>query len=452
MENEVMKKNNTKPIVLSIIGVLIVLLIVVGVIYKLKVVGDPVTLTTIALEELGEKLEDESSYGKMYEFLADNDTVELNMTGNVTMPMDMGTISLDMMMQEDVDKREAIMDLDVKLDGEDAIYLEGQLDKDATYFAFKENSSKYYYLNDLKYPESSEIDVDSFLDKFIESFKESVKKDNFVESEKEIIVNGETITAKQYSLKLTNNLTKTIMDKFFAKIENDKELMGDIVALTDYTEAELKEAFDTMIADVDASEEAEVYYNLYVYRNTAIRYEIADDASTIMIDDYKNAEITIKGTDSYDEEMVMSFKENKNVWDINLTSTDFTMNGSISEDKYSLTLKADGMTIKVDGTNSYKEINDGLDTILKGNISMEQEGTTVTIPYEFNINLKEIEKVTLKNITDKVDINNMTPEQETEFNNDLMQIPLMTMLMGDMGATDYSAEADIYTDEYGYGY
>ncbi len=429
MENDIVKKNNVKPIILAIIAILVVALIALGVFYKLRVVGNPVTLTAVALESLNERLEDGETYGKFAAFLEDEDAFQFDMTGNVTLPMDYGSIAIDMFMQEDTDKKETVMDLDVKLNGKDAIYVEGQLDKNALYFAFKENALKYYYLPDLKYPDTNEIDVDSFIDKFVESFRETIKKEDFMETEKEVTVNDTKINAKQYSLKLTNDLVIKLMDKFLEKIEADKELMRALTTLTKFTETELKDSFDSVIKEINVSED--LFYNIYVYKNTAIRFELVDNESVIMIDDYKNSEITLKIIDDYGEEVFFVASERKNEWDLSLTSSDFSIIGTISEREYEITLTAKEVSIKVNGTNDYKEINDGLNAKLEGKVSMEQQGTTITIPYEFDIKLKEIEKVTLKDTTNKVDIDNMSEVENNEFISELNQIPIINMLMGD---------------------
>lgn len=437
MEEENVKNGNARPIILAIIGILIVVLIALGVVYKLRVVGDPVALTTIALEELGDNLENEQNYGLISDFLLDNDTVEANLTGNINMPMELGKLNINMLMQEDVDKKEAVMDLAVNLNGEEAIYLEGQLDREALYFAFKDNATKYYYLNDLTYPEVEELDVDSLLDKFIESFKITVNKDDFIETNKEIEINNEKITAKQYSLKLTNDLSSELFDTFFKKVENDKEIMKELAVLAGDTEEELKREFASLINDIKNSEaNDELYYNLYVYKNTAVRFEIVDSTSAVLIDEYKYSEVTIKGTDGYDEDIAITLKEADNGWDLKVASKDVAIEGKIAKGAYNLNVITNDMTVKVNGTSEEKELNESVEATLNGNVIIEQQGTSITIPYDFNIKLKEIENVTLKNTTNKVDMSNMTEVQQNEFYSDLMGIPIIEMIMSEQLNTE----------------
>lgn len=467
MENENVKKNNTKPIILGIIGVLVVLLIAMGIVYKLRA-GNPVTITTAALERLGEGVDKKSNLGKIISFMEEADTLETSMTGEVKLPMDYGTINLDMLIAEDADDREAIMDLDVKLNGEKALYLEGQLDKDALYFAFKENASKYYYMTDLYYPEIDDIDYEKMLNYFTKSFEEVVTKEDFKASKKEITVNDVKLNAKQYSLELSEKLAAQITNSVLNKILKDADLVEDLAKLAGMTESEIREELNNMkTSDEDLkklSAEAYALYNIYVAKNKAVRYEFADvnDANNkIYIDNYKNVEIVFNSVDSYNEKVAISIKEEKENWVINVDSSELKVVGTVSEEKYDLTITAEGMNIIISGTEEYKFNKGNIELLEKGNIKITQDGASIEVPYEFTINLKDIDEVTLKNTTNKIDINNMTPEEETEFSNDLMQIPLISSLMSvdtgyeDSTVTDYNydyTDEYSYTEDYGYGY
>lgn len=427
------KKNNVTTIILLIIGILIALLIAMGVYYKLKVVGDPITLTTMALEKVGNGLNNEnSSLAKISKIIDENDTYQMSLTGNATLPMDYGKIDFAMNVEEATELEEAVMDLSINLDGTNALYLDGKLDKDALYFALVENASKYYYLTDLKYPEEIEgiedISLDDFLDKFAESFKESFTKDDFSESEKEITVNGKKITAKQMSLKLTPENTKPVVEKFLNKILADEDLMEVLVESTGSTKEEIKTSFDELVDDYGIEE---ITYNIYVYKNTAVRFELTDGETSIYYDDYKNAEFTMNMIDEYAEKITLVIKEYKDNLKINLNSSTLVIEGTISEEKYDLTITAEGTTIKLSGTEEFKEVSREKEAEIttKGNLEITSEGTTITVPFEFKMNVKAINNITKKNITNKIDINNMTEEQSNEFYTELSQIPLLSSLM-----------------------
>ena len=213
MEFESVKKSSARKILLTVLGVLIVVFLVIGVYYKLKVAGDPVILTNTALESLSESIEDSENYSNIAKFLADNDEFELTLTGDVTLPMNYGKLGIDLLFQEDSDARDAIMDLELKLNDKKALYLEGELNRNALYFAFDSSESKYYYLSDLVYPEEmEELDLDSLIDKFKSSFRENVKSTDFQESTAKFNVNSKKIDAKKYSLKLTNDLISPFLN------------------------------------------------------------------------------------------------------------------------------------------------------------------------------------------------------------------------------------------------
>lgn len=430
-------KNNVKTIILIIIGILIALLIAMGVFFKLKVVGDPVTLTTMALEKLGDSFDKGNSpLVKISKIIDENDTYQMSLTGNATLPMEYGKLAFDMNVEDATELDEAIMDLSIKLDGTNALYLDGKLDKSALYFALAENASKYYYLTDVKYPDEIEgiedINLDDFLDKFAESFKESFTKDDFVESEKEITVNDEKITAKQMSLKLTAENTKPVVEKFLNKILADEDLMEVLVELTGTTKAEIQTSFEELIANYGVdSENGDLTYNIYVYKNTAVRYELTDGETSIYYDDYKNTEFTMNMIDEYAENITLVIKEEKDNVKINLNSSNLVIEGNISEEKYDLTMTAEGTTIKLSGTEEFKEISREKEAEItsKGNLEITSEGATITVPFEFTVNVKAINNITKKDIINKVDINNMTEEQSNEFYTELSQIPLFSSLM-----------------------
>jgi len=439
MEN--VKKDN-KTIILVVIGLLLALLIAIGIGYKLRV-GNPVKLTTTALERLGKGIDKRSNLGRLLNFMEDADAYELNMSGDVTLPMEYGTVALDMLVQEDVEDQEAVIELDVKLNDESALYLEGQLDRNALYYAFQKNASKYYYMNDLKYPEIDELDYEDLLDYVTKSIEEVVKKEDFVESEKTITVSGKELKAKQYSLDLTEKLMAEITNKVIDKIVNDADMVESLAEFSSVTESEMRDNLvDSKISRDDLEElssEAESVYNIYVAKNKAVRYELAEKANpnnNFYIDNYKYIEIGANLKDDYEEDIVVSIKENKDNWTVNVDSTELTVTGTISEEKYNLTVTAEGMSIIIAGTQDYKFARNNVELIEKGNIKMAQDGASIEIPYEFNIDLKEIQDVTKKNIKNKVDINNMTEAEQNEFTSELMNIPLTSMLMGDLFSGD----------------
>ena len=472
MENENVKNNSRKNIVLIIIGVLIVIIGLLGVMWKIRM-SNPVTITTATLRGLAEGVDGKSNLGKLINFMEEADTLETSMTGEVKLPMDYGTVALDMLIQEDADDREAIMDLDVKLNGEDALYVEGQLDRNALYFAFKKNVEKYYYLTDLYYPEIEDIDIDELIDIFITSFGEVVTEKDFSETEKKITVNGEVLTAKQYSLNWTEKISARLLNKVLEKVLLEEDLIEDLAQLTDTTESELRKQIQENITSEtalkDMSEEATLVYSLYVYKNKAVRYEFTHvdyEEESIYVDNYKYTEFVINGTDDYGDKAIITLKEENNNWSINVDSTDVKVKGSISEEKYDITITAEDTEIVINGTEEYMFARDNIELIEKGNIKITQDGASIEVPYEFKIKLKDIENVAKKNITNKVDINNMTPEEETEFNNVLSQIPIMSLFISNSNPEYNNADVNSgiyedtynysdqysYTEDYGYGY
>lgn len=425
-----MKKINIRPIILIILGGLILLLIAIGIVFRYGILNNPVTLTTLALEKVSEKLDDERTYGRLAEYFADEDTYEMNLNGKIMLPDNMGNLSIDTLLQQDNDREVAFMNFDMKLNNNDLLYLESQMDRQALYLSFKKNANKYYYTNELSYIEGSEIDFDSFTDKFIESFREVVRKEDFIQSEKEILINDISLKTKEYSLKLTTPLVKSIMERFFTKIEYDRELMHEIARDLNKTEIEIKDSFDATLNDINI--DSELYYNLYVYKNNVVRFELIDDKNSIVLNDYKNPELNINIVDDFNEKATISIKENMRSWVVDIESSIIKITGSISEEKYDLNIKQEDLELKISGTNDYRVIHDGLKGVLKGNITGTQAGNNINVSYEFNINLREIERVNLKDIYNKVDINNMTPSEEAELQKDIKEIPLVSILVGNL--------------------
>lgn len=429
MDVENVKKNNTKPIVLIIIGLLIVLLIVLGVIYKIRVVGNPVNLTTTALRSLSNNFDRNSNMGKLMSFTEEADTLETKMAGNVTLPMNYGIVSFDMLIQEDSDEEEAIMDLNILKDNVNQLHLEGQLDKSALYFALKENPIKYYYLKDIKYPEElEEIDYEDLLEKFVMSFEEIVTKEDFIETEKEITVNGEVIKSKQYSLNLNQLLITKLTNKVIEKILIDEDLIEDLSSFTKMTEIELRdllESYKTDLTTLESPDDVSFIYNVYVYRNTAVRFEFVDALdieSSIKFDNYKYLEILINLMDTN-----ISLKHDDNIWTINGKSEDFKLIGTIEEEKYNINITTADVNMTLNGNQSFNYDKAGITFSENGKLTISQEGASIEVPYDFNISFKEITRVNKKNTANKVDINNMTVEEENEFNMELSQIPLFSL-------------------------
>lgn len=429
MEQELKKKSNIKPIILTIIGLLILLLVALGVFYKMQI-NNPVNLTTAAIKRLGEGLSENSNFGKLIEFLED-DAIETKMSGNIKLPMEYGTFVFDMLLQEDTEAREAIMDLDLSLNGE-AMHLESQLDQNALYFAFKENASKYYFMKDLYFPEIEEIDYDRIVFYYATSFEEVVSKENFKESKNKITVNDENVNAKKYSLEVNQKLSSTIYNKTIDKILNDGEIINAIAKMGNITASEVKTALiDEKVAETYLTEmanEPEFLYNIYVAKNKAVRYEFADVENRnnrIYFDNYKNVEFGLVVDDSYDK-INAYLKEQKGEWILKVDSEHLKVNGSISDKNYNVSMKSDYVNLDINGNQDYQFYDDSVNLKEKGNIKISGDGVSLDIPYDFAITFKEIERVNRKNIIDKVDINNMTFEEEEALKNELLQIPLIS--------------------------
>jgi len=433
MELEMEKKNYTKPIIIVTIGLLVALLIIIGFAYK-SITNNPVKITSAVLEIIKEGDYLNNNFAKVLDFIEDADALETKMDGKVTLPMDYGVVNLDLLLQNNNDARKALMNLNLDINGS-SMYLEGQLDRNSILFAFKENAPKYYYTTDIQYQEIPDLDYEDIIDYIKESFQEIVKNDDFKESSKNIFINDKNLKTKQYSLGISEQLVARVTNRIVEKVLNDYELVNSIAKISGYTEYEIRAELNNLKVPVDQipdlNTEIEAFYNIYVSKNRPVRFEFvtSNDDNNLYFDNYQNIEIGFDYTDEYNQKTTLIIKENNDNWTLNLDSEDLQINGTINDNKYYLSLNYGDVSVIIDCTADFAINSNNISILEKGLIKITQSGTSIEIPFEFNIKYKEINKVNFKNIINKVDINNMNSKEAQEFQNELLQIPLISSLI-----------------------
>lgn len=267
------------------------------------------------------------------------------------------------------------------------------------YIMIKDVFKKYYYIdmgdelpedyiNFLKVDE--ELDIDKVIDLYIESIDENISNSNFNSSKETITLDGKKIKTKKYTLVYDKKLNDKIFNTFIKKVKNNEDASITMSKILGVDEKELDKTFEKQLKEL--KDEENYSYNLSVYTklNKTYLIEIEKDKNSIAINkDKETYNFIIKSEDNTITGKLLTHNKDKIKLEANV------------KNKYSST---DIESVTDVTKSSSKEITMKNDTVMK---SMGQE-----VKIEFNITIKEGEKIDSSIIKDAENMDNISQNEE----------------------------------------
>ena len=448
MEQDIMgikKKQNRKVTVFAVIlSIISIGLLVAG---FLLVSSDKVVMLQ-SLSNLTKKLETALDDKGLYDKIAKN--TDLGIKGNISLTSEFlslnGNISFDYL-ENKADKKSKI-DLDLTIDNQNLLDINGVLANDNAYFFIKDITPKYYhtafeYMSLINSLEGNDYDKISTILK--DTVTDYIENDDIKKEKVEITYNGKAKNVNKLSYAITNKAIAEMYTNFTEAITKDTALIEKIAAYNYMTVEELKNTLNTLLKDMTYEKvEVEGYYNIYYYGfNKIVMYELVSSDNQPLIEYKVEDKETIN---LYDGEP----NKNEKIFSLEVTNKkdQFTFEGFIKDTEDNTEIPFVG-NLK-DNTLTIVATQDGVDVVLaitsteevKDNsyitknkivLSGSSEGVEVTMgTLDINLELYFGGKVT-EDITNSTDVNLITQEELNTIQTNLMNHPLYQLVMGMTG-------------------
>ena len=267
------------------------------------------------------------------------------------------------------------------------------------YIMIKDVFEKYYYIDmDDELPDDyinflkidEELDIEKVIDLYIDSIDENISNSNFNSSKETITLDGKKIKTKKYTINYDKKLNDKIFNTFIKKVKNNEDASITMSKILGVEEKELDKTFEKTLKEL--KDEEDYSYNLSVYTklNKTYLIEIEKDKNSIAINKDKDTyNFIIKSEDSTITGKVLTHNKDK-----------VKIEAKLKNKYYSMDIDSVTDVTK----SSSKEIIMKNDTIIT---SMGQK-----MDFDFDITIKEGEKIDSSIIKDAEDMDNISQKEE----------------------------------------
>lgn len=425
----------SKPILLLVIGLLLVVLIGVGVKYFLR----------------AEKTNTENVYYTMIDTLADNAIKYIDSGSKAIQDLSSGEVSLKTNLTSTDQEIKPILDIlngmDIKLSSvidfpnkkaniayqlryENADMLNGNL--------FIQNNDAYLDLGTLfnkklalsdgsvsfdtlwNSTTSSNTEYKTIVREFAKALKKSIPSEYFTRTEEEIEVLNKSVKTYKHTLKLDEQGIKTIIENLIKEVQNNDELKDALAKELEVSKEDIDTVLNGLLEDVNV-DPVNVEINIYLNAKN---------------NDLEKAEIKTSND-------INLIKTGKDTFD--LVVDDVTYGTLVYNDKeFAITLKDEDLDteivisikddeIKLVFNLGFYEINFGVDIKTSGNtttivIDADAEGVKGSV----TLTVKEgtIKEVPVMDVTNAVNIDNLTEEDQSTIMANILQNSAFSNLIG----------------------
>ena len=404
----------------------------------------------------------EKSSSNNIENILKNDIVGLNGTTTLDINsheelMDVSSfnkISLEYDYKENKKENIASLYFDSKIINEDFIELEALMKDNKLYFNLKNLIDKYYY-TDYEFTSllsaTSGEDAEYVLNILKDVIIDKVTSDYFKSEKTTITVNGKEEKVEKISLEVTDKLLIDILTTIIDELKSDEKAMNILVEYNKMEKEEIIEQFDTTKEMFKNSSSDQKYiYNMYVKGNSKVlKNEFIFGTTTIEYTTYDNID-EIKFIDGSIEQLVLTLKHEDNKTIINgHILNQITVSGDYIDNKLNLNVNIGTMVGKLNIVTVENISTDKSEFNFNGTVSITESNTELL---ELNINSKNtIQKETAideKNITNSVDINNISEEDQQTITNNLMELPIISGILYNLENLKPSMNTIQSIDEY----
>lgn len=375
-DNSVKKKNNNAVGIIAIIVVVALILVGGFLVYKNFSGKDPVTISKKTFNKFGKNAK------KMIASLNDDANKYLDKAFEGTLSLDVSGNKISTGVGYDKNKQLMYLNLDTDANiGGTTIKDKGNLivTKDKAYI--KLNNGEDYYISEdfskvfetLENKHRLSEQYAKFITYFGEAFENTIKDEEFKESNEDIIIEGKTIKTTKYSLKIDQKMVNKMFNNYGDLLLNDDELIDalyeDQKTFDDsITKEDVKNSIKENFSGNDEDDESyyeDLYYDMYVKNNNIyrmvfyteenatkpeIKIELYDGVRVVLnADDDVKVDVTLK-----DELLKINVNSGDSV-DIRVTyEIDKKLDADVSIDDKKVTVSANIEKNKKSNQENYK--------------------------------------------------------------------------------------------------
>lgn len=414
-------KSKKKKVIIAVVVVLVAALLGVGGYfgYKMFVGHNPAKVTTNAIRNLKDKIEDVKDESDGLENVLSGDAFEVDGKLSVSLP-GAGEYTANFDVQADLKNQIALVDGKAAAGKTEIIDGSAYLEGTKLYFKLNDTMKKYYSIDISKYLEelkeeltvsaegaknvNTDYDVNKLINYIADAVENNLSKKDFDDSKEKITINGKEISATKYTAKISQTKAKAIADEFLKSVKGDKELLELVVSSSeDFKDVdELKEYIDKFIEEEVKDDGSYLEYSVYVKTSgDVVGYEFSLDKDSILI-----------GTNDDVVEVTLVTGGEKMFFAVD-TSKDDTVKISIDAAgvQGSLTITNKLETVKKNKSYKYSLTIDG---------KLKMNGAELSANLSFKGNVKAIDKVEKIDTKSAISFEKMNDEEQATFFSELM--------------------------------
>jgi len=338
--------------------------------------------------------------------------------------------------QENKDNNTASLNFDSKIANEDFIKLEALAKENKIYFNLKNLLDKYYYID---YEFTSllsvidEKDTKYVLDILKDVVVDKVTSDYFSSEKTTVKINDIDEKAERVTLEFDDKLLKDIFITIIDELKNNKKAMDILVEYNKIEKEEIIETLDSAKKSLtqDTSSSNQKYtYNMYLQSSKVLKQEIIVGTTSIEYFTYSNID-EIKILDNAVEQASLKFEQKDNQTTIsgNIASM-LTISGTYVGGKLDLSVGVMGVEMaKLNVTTTENVSDNKIDTTLNATLKiLEGETDMLTINIDSKNTISKEKAIDEKDVTNSVNAEDITEEDQETFTNNLMKLPLINKI------------------------
>lgn len=378
------KNKKSKMSLFVIVAVVAFLIIILGVSYF--VAKSPKSIFTHSVNNLYKNIE--LNLKGNVKTLSTNFELKLNVDGNEEnkeLTDIINNLSLKGNVNIDYINKLFLVSFDSTYANDNLLNVDVQYQKGTAYVLLNDVFDKYIVVDSVEgmddYFETTQITEDHkiLVTEVKKALTKSLKSKFFETSKVELEINGKKENVTKNTLKLTKENMIELTKEFLEALKNDDKFLKSYAKINNTDEATVKDSLESEITSIDGEDLAENAGEVSLYTkglfNELVEIEM----------------IVSEGSDSLELSLTKKDDNNYVVRLVTMNKEEFILNVNITKEEHTLNLK---LSTNVENQNILLDIKYG---------------------YEYD------KEVTLKDVSDSVNINELTEEQATEIMNKLSQ-------------------------------
>lgn len=357
-----------------------------------------------------------------------------------------GTLSLDFHSMQNKEKQKMLFDVSASYANEEMFSINSILKDRKLFYKFSDVMENYYYVDNAVDEEImttlTKEEVSSYISLVFEVYQKEIKNSDFTQSNTSISISGENIKVKKYEYVLTKEKDILLSRTYLDLLKENEDATSFLTKLLGVEKDELYESLEEEINELESTSSYEgETFSFYVEGfNRIVMIEFIDEDSQIQFQQRNNY---LEGSFSItDEEMESRFHyvQNGVSSEFEFTSGDLEIEGTTQKiDNENMDIEFfcqyNGIILEFDGSVQNTVENETFIQSVTGGLIFKANGEKYEFGIDCSFEIGEGESI-IDVTTGAKNLDNLTEEEEIQFYNEVMEVPLMKKIMEYMGAIE----------------